>query len=519
MAKIRWPVLVNLEIHKLCIKGVTYTFLTNLTLESTFIGYQMSKGTAHGVAIRVVLGIAAALFVTWAAYRLRFNLSSATSIHFFLVTAIALRWGLLEASIISLLSVACLDYFFTQPLFKFYMTDTHDWVALATFESVALLVSRLSNQVSRHAREAETHQLQLQKLYELSQNVLLLDQRRSVDQQLTNLIQVILGVKGVALWNAYDTHLCTSGACAIRDEEVRSTYFTERSEDDPLSGTSRRVLRSGTRAIGSLAICGHSLDEASLNATASLAAVAIERARSFSAESSSEAARQSEQLRSAVLDGLAHAFKTPLTTIRSSSSGLLEMGTLSGAEKRLVTLIDQHAGHLNDLTTRLLRTARIDNTELKLNREQINLTQLIESSIEASVQELGGHPISLQSTSQPNMVWADRQLLEMALSQLLDNAAKYGGFGSAINVDIREQQTETVISIRNEGSFIPPGETERIFTRFYRSPGSERKASGTGIGLSVVKRITEAHQGRAWVNSGELTGTTFFLTLPRTKET
>jgi two-component system sensor histidine kinase KdpD len=115
-----------------------------------------------------------------------------------------LRWGFLEASIVSLLSVACLDYFFTQPLFKFYMTDSHDWVALVTFESVALLVSRLSNQVSRHARDAETHQSHLQKLYELSQNVLLLDQRKPVDQQLTTLIQAILGTP--------TSHICAEAA-------------------------------------------------------------------------------------------------------------------------------------------------------------------------------------------------------------------------------------------------------------------------------------------------------------------
>lgn len=476
----------------------------------------MSKGTVRGVAIRVVLGVAAALLVTWMAYRFNFNLSSATSIHLFLVTAIALRWGFLEASIVSLLSVACLDYFFTQPLFKFYMTDTHDWVALVTFESVALLVSRLSNQVSRHAHDVEMHQSQLQKLYELSQNVLLLDHQKPVDQQLTNLIQATLQAKEVVLWNAYDLHLCKSGTAEIADEDVRATYFTERNEDDSLTSISRRVLRSGTRAIGSLVICGHSLDEASINATASLTAVAIERARSFSAESSSEAARQSEQLRSTVLDGLAHAFKTPLTTIRSSSSGLLEMNTLSGAEQRLVALIDQHADHLNDLTTRLLRTARIDNADLKLKRERIDLTQLIENSIEASAHDLGAHPVHLQSKPHRTVVWADRQLLEMALFQLLDNAAKYGDHDSSIMIDVQEEQAETLISIRNEGSFIPTHEREKIFERFYRSPGSDRRASGTGIGLSVVKRITEAHQGRAWVNSGEHTGTTFFITLPRT---
>src|SRR5580693_1612796 len=132
----------------------------------------MTKGTIRDVTIRIAVGIAAALLITWGAYRFHFNLSSATSIHLFLVTAIALRWGFLEASIVSLLSVACLDYFFTEPLFRFYMSDSHDWVALITFESVALLVSRLSDQVHRHATESELHRSHLQRLYQLNQNIL-----------------------------------------------------------------------------------------------------------------------------------------------------------------------------------------------------------------------------------------------------------------------------------------------------------------------------------------------------------
>ena len=104
----------------------------------------------------------------------------------------------------------------------------------------------------------------------------------------------------------------------------------------------------------------------------------------------------------------------------------------------------------------------------------------------------------------------------MALSQLFDNAAKYGSPGSSITVEVQEEQAEVLISVRNEGSFIPPEERENVFKRFYRSPGSNRKAPGTGIGLSVVKQVTEAHQGRAWVNSDLHTGTTVFLTLPRT---
>src|ERR1700730_3999418 len=107
----------------------------------------MKRGSIREAAARTAAGVTAASAITWVAYGFHFNLSSATSVHLLLVTTLALQWGFVEASIVSVLSVAYLDYFFTQPLFVFSMTDAHDWVALATFEGVALVVSRLSNQI------------------------------------------------------------------------------------------------------------------------------------------------------------------------------------------------------------------------------------------------------------------------------------------------------------------------------------------------------------------------------------
>jgi two-component system, OmpR family, sensor histidine kinase KdpD len=482
----------------------------------------MTGGRSREVAAKtragakILLGVVAALSITSIAFHLRFNLASATSLHLLLVTAIALRWGFLEASAVSLVSVACLDYFFTEPLFQLYMSDPHDWVALVTFESVALMVSRLSNQVNRHAKESEAHGASLQKLYELSQSILLLDRQKPIEQQLASLIGDTFHVQGVALWNAYDLRLAMHGICDVNEDEIRSTYFTERNEDNPLTHSSRRVLRSGTRAIGALVLCGHSLEGSSINAAASLSAVAIERARSFSAESTAEAGRQSERLRSAMLDGLAHAFKTPLTTIKSCSSGLIEMDRMDGTEKRLVVLIDQEVTRLSDLTTRLMRTARVDNATLTPKRERLHLESLLEETIADCGQLLSGHPIAIHLGAQVKTIFADKQLLKMALTQLLDNAAKYSSPGSSITIEGLQGPAEILISVRNEGSFIPPEEREKIFERFYRSPGSNRKAPGTGIGLSVVKQVTESHLGRAWVHSDPETGTTFFISVPRT---
>ncbi len=465
--------------------------------------------------LRIAIGYAVALFLTFSAFRLHFNLSSATSLHLFLVAVIALRWGFLEASAVSLLSVACLDYFFTDPLFAFYISDSRDWVAMGTFEAMALLVSSLSNRVARHDQEAKLHQAQLQKLYDLSQQILLLDREASVEQSIADLVRSSLQIDGVALWNAYSLNVCRSGRCDLSDDDVHSAFYMEKSSDDGDTGVSVRILRSGTRAIGSLVLCGTAVDTATNNAAASLAAVAIERARSFTAEASAEAARQSEQLRAAILDGLAHAFKSPLTTILAASSGLIAMNTLSGTEERLVGLIDQHASRLSGLTTHLLLTAKLDSGDLKLHREQIDLNQLVQDSIKGSSLELSGHPVDIRVAAQPNAAYADRRLIQMALLQLFDNAAKYGLPGSPIVVELLEEQAELLITITNEGSFIPADEREKIFQRFYRSAGSARAISGTGIGLSVVRRIVEAHQGRSWVNSDPVSGTKFTITLPR----
>jgi len=147
--------------------------------------------------------------------------------------------------------------------------------------------------------------------------------------------------------------------------------------------------------------------------------------------------------------------------------------------------------------------------------EQIDLAQLIENSVAASAQELEGHAIERRCAASPSLVRADRKLLQMAILQVLDNAAKYGRPGSPVVIAVREEEAELAITVTNEGSFIPLEEREKVFQRFYRCAESAGTISGTGIGLSVVRRIAEAHQGHVWVDSDRANGTTFAIALPR----
>jgi two-component system sensor histidine kinase KdpD len=406
------------------------------------------------------------------------------------------------------------------PIFSLYEHDPQDWLSSVIFVTIALSAGRFADGVNRKAIQTESERIRLEKLYLTSRDVIMLDRRNAVGAQLTTLIADTFDLDAIALWDAREMRMDKSGREAVPEDEVRGTYFNELHENDLAAGKFKRVLRLGTRPVGSLYVAASSprcqLDPRSVDAIASIAAMALERAHSFIAESNAEAAKRSEQLRSTVLDGLAHAFKTPLATIQSASSGLLEINRLASTEKELVSLIDEQATHLAKLTTQALRTAKLDEGQFEVDHESISLDQLLRLCGAEAEHALAGHFLRTLNEAPAAHVWADRQLLQMALLQMLDNAAKYASPLSPISLRAASTDTEVIFSVQNEGSFVAPEERSRIFERFYRSPGSQHKASGTGIGLSVTKRIADTHRGRVWVESDAAEGTTFFLALPRT---
>ena len=435
-----------------------------------------------------------------------------------LVMLIAFRWGFPEAAVTAVLAVACLDYFYMPPIFSLYERDPQDWISSGIFVTLALTAGRFADGIKQKAIQTESERTRLEKLYLTSRDILMLDRRDEVGTQLTRLIADTFHVHAVALWDARELRMDKAGNGVIPDDEVRATYFHELSENDPASCKFKRVLRLGTRPVGSIYIAGPSsgscLDPRSVDAIASLSAIALERAHSFAAESNAEAAKRSEQLRSTVLDGLAHAFKTPLATIQSASSGLLEINRIDYPERELVSLIDEQATRLAKLTNQVLRTAELDQRQLEVDRERISLDRLFQFCRTEAADTLTDHSLHTSDETSDGYVWADNRLLEMALLQLLDNASKYASPGSPITLRVTSTDTEIVLNVQNEGSFVAPEERLRIFQRFYRSPGSQHKAPGTGIGLSVAKRIAEAHTGRVWVES-DSEATTFFFALPR----
>jgi two-component system, OmpR family, sensor histidine kinase KdpD len=446
------------------------------------------------------------------------NLAATISLYLFVTLAIADKAGFVEASIVSVVATLSLEYYFAPPLFSFRVDRPENWVALATFEGISLMVSRLSHQARRHQRTLEKQSIEHKALYELCRDILLLDWKRSPERQLCALIQRSFPLRGVALWNAYDDAFSSTGETRNAEDATKAVYFSERNYEDASNRASFRVLYFGTRAVGALALYGHAFDSFSINSIASVTAMAIERTRSLEAEANAEAERQSEQLRSALLDGLAHAFKTPLTTITLSSSGLLAAEDLTSQQSGLVELINREANRLSELTTRLLSTSRLEPSKLVLHEKVVDVQLLIQAALDECAFQLKSTHIDVSIAPETREVRCDPQLLTLALVQIVDNAAKYGPQDSSVRISTGHSGSHTVLRIHNQGSYIPPSERNRVFARFYRSSTVEHRASGTGLGLSIAKQAVEAHGGKISIESDVRTGTTFIITIPATTE-
>jgi len=453
--------------------------------------------------------------LSFAGYELHFNPAPVGFLFLLIVVCEAILCGFWQATVVSVLACACLDYFFYPPVLKFNITDPQDWIALGAFEISALLVSRLSSRERLNLQEATLQRTSMEQLYELSRCTLLINLHQAPGPQLAHLIQRIFSAEAVAIFDA-NTGTCDMvGVWGEGERELaRECYIGQVDDEDRVTRTSRRLLRVGGHSIGAIAMRGR-LAPLVADALASLVAITLDRCVTFEKESQVEAAHQSERLRAAVLDSLAHAVKTPLTAIQAANAGLAEVGVLNPAQRELVSLVESEANQLTMLTTRLLQTAKLEAQEMKLTRDEIVVKDLVSGALSEQRGRMTGHPVEVTVSDPLLMIRGDRGLLSMALAQYLDNAAKYSFVGTTVKIDARQSHSEVLISVHNFGPAIPISDREKIFQRFYRSEATMQLAGGTGIGLSAVKMAAEAHRGHVWVISNANEGTTFFLSIPQ----
>jgi two-component system sensor histidine kinase KdpD len=452
--------------------------------------------------------------LTCCGFELHAKLLAVSSLYLLVIVAVAFFCGFWQASFTSILAVACLDYFFMPPIFHFNLDDPQDWAALAAFEITTLVISRLSAKELISAQEATFHRLGMEKLYELSRNSLLLDLHEAQGPQLAVLIHRIFGVQAVALFDKTSGRQDRMGDWGVDEQDLaKECWLRGAGTNDIRSGTSYRIVRNASESLGAIALRGE-LNPLVVDALASLTAIAFDRHRSFGKEEQADESKKSEQLRTAVMDSLGHELKTPLATVQTATSGLLELGGLNDSQFELVKLIDDEIVRLSELGTRLLLTAKLESKQVEQPEDELDFEDLIAEVLSTpTVKEIKDR-VEVKVEDSAGAVLGDRALLAMVLTQYLDNARKYSAPGTPITIAARMNRGELIVSVRNRGSSIRIEDRDRVFDRFYRAPNLAGVVPGTGIGLSIVRKASEARRGHVWVISDEREGTIFFLSLP-----
>jgi len=490
--------------------------LISIPITSPF-GASRGRGSGLRVLLFILecaLGVVAVVLVSALAHWAGWLLPVAALLYLLIVVPIALLCGFWQAVIVSLSAVFLHSIFITRHAQASLAADPANSVALLAFVIVALVVSRLSSRVKDHAQEAESWGGQMRDLYEFTRRTLELNLHVEPGPQLAELVHEIFSLEAVAVFDADLHQVYQAGNWNVDPRELaQNVYYFGSSDDDSVSGLGRRVVRLGTVPVGSLVVRGDT-SPLTNNAIASLIAITFDRYRAFANESRIESERRTEQLRATVLDGLAHEYKTPLTAIRAASTGLNEMGRLSEPQGELVALIDEQAGLLSELTTRLLTTARLEADEVKIDARPTGVGSLIEEVVGGLNDRLASMKVVIDLPDDSLILCCDRQLMVMLLTQYIDNACKYSIFGTTITVRAAQVNREAIFSVHSFGAEIPMVDRERIFDRYYRSSTRSNRAAGTGIGLAVAKRAATLHGGYVWVTSDETEGTTFYAAIP-----
>jgi two-component system sensor histidine kinase KdpD len=272
-------------------------------------------------------------------------------------------------------------------------------------------------------------------------------------------------------------------------------------------------IRLGGELLGDLSLCGARVSDTALQSIGNLAAIALERARSLEAASRAEAARQSEELKSMLLDAVTHEFKTPLTSIKAGATALLADDSTLPAQRELLTVIDEETDRINAMITEAIQVARVEAGGVQLNRASHRLPKLVAQAVARLRPILAERPLEVEVPADLPSITADADLVCVVISQLLDNAIKYSPAGAPITLAAWEDSDAVVVTIADRGPGIAPEDRERVFERFYRGPVSSQ-VPGTGVGLSIAREIVRVHGGRIWVESGREGGACFVFTLP-----
>jgi two-component system sensor histidine kinase KdpD len=433
------------------------------------------------------------------------------------VLIVASAFGFWEALLASVLATLTFNFFFFPPVGTFTIADPQNWIALFSFLVTSVIASRLSATARRRTLDALERQRDVERLYALSRAILLIDDRDSFPKQLVERVADIFELNAAVLYEGRTGKTYRAGPTEFEGAEDQLLQAAMQGQE--FADTSRQRIvtpvKLGSGPIGSLGLQGATKPDSVLQGVANLVAIGLERARAHELSREIKAAQESERLRTALIDAMAHELKTPLTAIKAATSALLSLDEAPADRTELLKIADEEAEHLRDVIESAIELARLDTAQIVVEPEMSSVTDAIADVVLSMQRQIDGRKIEL--TADPDLPKArfDPRLLRLALKQLLDNALKYSPPEKAVSIHSAMQDGSLVLSVTDYGEGIPAEEQRRIFERFYRSPRVQHQTAGSGLGLTIAHRIALAHGGDLTVTS-QRGKTTFRVSLPLT---
>jgi two-component system sensor histidine kinase KdpD len=283
-------------------------------------------------------------------------------------------------------------------------------------------------------------------------------------------------------------------------------------------------MRTGRGAVGVVGIDGDRQgplltpeQRRLLDALSDQAALAIERVNLVEDVERARRAAEADRLRSALLTSISHDLRTPLASILGAAGSLRAYPHLldEAAREELAATVQEEAERLNRFIANLLDMTRLEAGKLAPNAAPTDLGEVVGSALQRASKILAGHRVEVDVSADLPLLALDPVLLEQALFNLLDNAAKYAPPASTITLRGWRDGGAVRLRILDEGEGIPADEVGRIFEKFHRARKGDRQRAGTGLGLSICRGFVEAMGGTiAAANRADRPGAAFTITFP-----
>jgi two-component system sensor histidine kinase KdpD len=476
-----------------------------------------------------------------------------------LVLVLAANWGLRYAVVASIAATVIFNFFFLPPIDTFTIADTQNWVALFAFLGTAMFASHLSNRIREETAEANARRREAEMLYRLGRQLLQPENVAQLLNFIPSSVATAFNSPAVALYVCDRDRIYLSDpkrlplsiAPSIRVPQVSqrpgnsATGLNPSSaptpDSDPTRASLLHALREamlqplfrpapdgqptaiplhiGVRPSGSLLIEATTLSRETMEALSGLVSMSIERAQALENSARSEAAQESERLRTALLDSVTHELRTPLTSIKASVTSLLSQQALDDTSRtELLTVIDEESDRLNHLIEQAVEMAQLDANKVHLELRAQPIAPIIHEAVDQIQAECRAahqpRDIRIALSATLPEVLADAAWIHKVLANLIGNAIKYSPVDQPIFVSADRQGNTLAVSVADRGAGIDPQEQEMIFDKFYRGQDHRQRVSGTGMGLAISRAIVNAHHGAITVTSQVGHGSVFTFTLP-----